>query len=46
MIIEQTRLSKYKVLKCGEAVRANMVRDIPEVFEGIVEVDETYPGGQ
>ncbi len=46
MIIEQTRLSKYKVLKCGEVVRDAMVRDVPEVFEGIVEVDETYLGGQ
>ena len=35
MIIEQTRLSKYKVLKCGEVVRDAMVRDIPEVFEGV-----------
>jgi len=45
MIMEQARLSKYKVLKCCEVIRAAMLKDIPEVFEGIVEVDETYLGG-
>jgi transposase len=43
---EETGLSKYRVLKALSIVRQRMARDIPEVFEGIVEVDETYLGGQ
>ncbi len=45
MIMEQVRLSKYKVLKCCQVVRTAMIKDRPSVFEGIVEVDETYIGG-
>jgi len=46
VIIEETRISEYKVLKALNLVRRAIARDIPEVFEGIVEVDETYLGGQ
>ena len=46
VIEEQTGLSEYKVLRCCELTRKTMVEDIPEIFEGIVEVDETYMGGQ
>ncbi len=46
VVCEETGLSKYKVLKALGLVRQGMARDIPEVFEGIVEVDETYLGGQ
>ena len=46
VVSEETGLSKYKVLKALNLVRRRMVRDIPEIFEGIVEVDETYLGGQ
>lgn len=45
-ICEETRISKYKVLKALNLVRQLMAKDIPEVFEGIVEVDETYLGAQ
>jgi len=46
VVCEETGLSKYKVLKALGLVRQTMATDIPEVFEGIVEVDETYLGGQ
>ena len=46
VVCEETGLSKYKVLKALGLVRQGMAQDIPEVFEGIVEVDETYLGGQ
>jgi len=46
VVCEETGLSKYKVLRTLNLVRQGMVRDIPEIFEGIVEVDETYLGGQ
>lgn len=45
-VCEETGLSKYRVLKILGLVRQNMAKDIPEVFEGTVEVDETYLGGQ
>lgn len=45
MIMEQVRLSKYKVLRCCQVIRTAMLKDRPSVFEGIVEVDETYIGG-
>ena len=46
VICEETGISKYKVLKALSLVRQTMVKDIPDVFEGIVEVDETYLGGK
>jgi transposase len=46
VIIEETKISKYKILKSLNLVREIMAKDIPEIFEGIVEVDETYLGGQ
>jgi len=45
-VCEETGLSKYRVLKILGLVRQNMAKDIKEVFEGTVEVDETYLGGQ
>lgn len=45
-IVEETKISEYKVLKALNLTRQIMVKDIPDVFEGIVEVDETYLGGQ
>lgn len=45
IIVEETKI-KYKVLKALNLIRQIMARDIPKVFEGIVEVDETYLGGQ
>jgi len=39
------KFSKYKVLKSCDFVRRVMLQDIPKVFDGIVEVNETYIGG-
>ena len=46
VIIEETGISKYKTLKALGLVRKAMIFDVPEVFSGVVEVDETYLGGQ
>lgn len=46
VIVEETGISKYKVLKVSKLVRQIMTKDIPQVFDGMVEVDETYLGGQ
>jgi len=45
VVVEETGISKYKVLKALTLVRQVMSVDIPDVFEGEVEVDETYLGG-
>lgn len=46
MILERVKVSKRKLLETLTLLRMKMTKDIPEVFEGIVEVDETYLGGQ
>ena len=46
VILSRVNISKYRLLKILTLLRIEMTRDIPEVFEGIVEVDETYMGGQ
>lgn len=46
IIKEQTALSHYSVFKAAKATRRAMLEDVPDDFEGIVEVDETYLGGQ
>ena len=46
IILERVNISKYKLLKVLTLLRIVMTKDIPEVFSGIVEVDETYLGGQ
>ena len=46
VVCEETGISKYKVLKALNLVRQVMVRDVPGNFGGVVEVDETYLGGQ
>ena len=46
VVDEETGISKYKILRALTLVRQIMLKDIPEIFEGIVEVDETYLGGQ
>jgi transposase len=45
-IASETGFEKRRVLRALNIVREVMLRDIPEVFEGEVEVDETYVGGQ
>jgi transposase len=42
----ETGLEKRRVLRALTMTREVMLRDIPGVFEGAVEVDETYLGGQ
>jgi len=46
IILSRIKVSKYQLLKTLTLLRKRMTKDIPEVFEGIVEVDETYLGGQ
>jgi len=45
--IEQlTGLNKKRILRALLYVRTAMSKDVPEILSGIVEVDETYVGGQ
>jgi len=46
VILARVKISKYKLLKILTLLRIAMTKDVPEVFSGIVEVDETYLGGQ
>ena len=45
-ISSQTRISHYSVEKAVKVLRGIMAKDVPGVFSGTVEVDETYLGGQ
>ena len=45
-ILSRVNVSKYKLLKTLTLLRIAMTKDVSDVFEGIVEVDETYVGGQ
>jgi hypothetical protein len=44
-ILSRVNVSKYKLLKTLTLLRIAMTKDVPDVFEGTVEVDETYIGG-
>ncbi len=46
VILDRVKISKYKLLKILTLLRTAMTKEIPDVFSGIVEVDETYLGGQ
>ena len=46
MIEKQTGISHYSVVRATKILRQAMVRDVPGIFSGTVEVDETYLGGQ
>lgn len=46
IILVRVNVSKYKLLKILTLLRMEMTKDVPEVFDGYVEVDETYLGGQ
>jgi transposase len=46
VILSRVSISKYKLLKILTLLRIVMTKDIPAVFTGTVEVDETYLGGQ
>ena len=45
-IAEQTGFNKQRVLRALTKIRFVMTKDVPEIFSGTVEVDETYLGGQ
>ena len=45
-ILIRVNISKYMLLKILTLIRMAMTKDVPQVFEGTVEVDETYLGGQ
>jgi len=46
VIEKQTRISHYSVIRATNILRQIMVKDVPGIFSGTVEVDETYLGGQ
>jgi len=46
VILSRVDISKYMLLKVLTLLRVAMTQDVPEVFDGTVEVDETYLGGQ
>lgn len=45
-IEKQTKLSHYSVSLAVSLLRKAMTKDVPGIFSGTVEVDETYLGGQ
>ena len=45
-IAQETGIERKRVLRALTYVRMAFQKDIPEVFSGTVEVDETYLGGQ
>lgn len=45
-MLARVNVSKYKLLKTLTLLRLAMTKDVPDAFSGIVEVDETYLGGQ
>ena len=45
-IAQETMLHRQRILRALTYVRMAFQMDIPEVFSGTVEVDETYIGGQ
>ena len=45
-IAQRLSLGKNQVYKVLRALRQVMAQDVPKVLEGIIEVDETYLGGQ
>ncbi len=45
-IAQETGLHRQRVLRALTLVRARMLHEVPQEFSGIVEVDETYVGGQ
>lgn len=46
MILARVKISKRKLLKILTLIRTAITKEIPDVFSGTVEVDETYLGGQ
>jgi len=46
VILGRVDISRYMLLKILSLLRFAITQDVPNVFEGTVEVDETYLGGQ
>lgn len=44
-IVEQTGFEKKRVLRVLLKIRMALAKDVPDIFSGTVEVDETYLGG-
>jgi len=45
-IAVETGINRLRIIRALTIVRRLFAKDVPEVFSGIVEVDETYLGGQ
>lgn len=45
-IIERTQFERRRVFRALTKIRIALAIDVPEIFSGTVEVDETYVGGQ
>jgi hypothetical protein len=45
-IAERTGFDKQRVMQALTKIRLVMIKDVPDIFSGTVEVDETYLGGQ
>jgi transposase len=45
-IAERTGFDKQRVMRALTKIRLVMIKDVPDIFSGTVEVDETYLGGQ
>jgi len=45
-IIERTQFERRRVFRALTKIRIVLAKDVPEIFSGTVEVDETYLGGQ
>ena len=46
VILSRVDISRYMLLKVMSLLRFAITQDVPNIFEGTVEVDETYLGGQ
>jgi len=42
----RTRIERKRVLRALTIIRTSLTKDVPKIFSGTVEVDETYLGGQ
>jgi transposase len=42
----RTHIERKRVLRALTIIRTSLTKDVPEIFSGTVEVDETYIGGQ
>ena len=42
----ETGINRWRILRALTQVRRIMIQDVPDVFSGTIEIDETYIGGQ